>query len=296
MKKYTLLLLVFLTLLSVSIVQIALRGASTSTNMGITPIGEVRPSTTLASTTTREGEGLVAEHAKQLVEAYPDFLMIDPHDSNAIVWKKDDTRMQFDDGVLSKDLETLLSQPDLEDQTAMPYVAGDQFTIQKDSDPGRVRVEAFFKKMYGTTEAEVRANLETISWLPRVDNQPLLVTRVNGVNQKLQAISNELDRLIQQPRESYLRTYLTDPAGTWKWRNIAGTERLSPHSFGIAIDINTVHADYWQWTPDGVYTYHNQIPMEIVKVFEKYGFIWGGKWYHYDTMHFEYRPELLLNQ
>jgi D-alanyl-D-alanine carboxypeptidase len=24
-----------------------------------------------------------------------------------------------------------------------------------------------------------------------------------------------------------------------------------------------------------------------------YGFIWGGKWYHYDTMHFEYRPELM---
>ena len=35
--------------------------------------------------------------------------------------------------------------------------------------------------------------------------------------------------------------------------------------------------------------------MEVVEIFEKYGFIWGGKWYHYDTMHFEYRPELLVN-
>ncbi|NUM57423.1 MAG: M15 family metallopeptidase, partial [Bdellovibrionaceae bacterium] len=26
--------------------------------------------------------------------------------------------------------------------------------------------------------------------------------------------------------------------------------------------------------------------------FESEGFIWGGKWNHYDTMHFEYRPEL----
>ena len=26
---------------------------------------------------------------------------------------------------------------------------------------------------------------------------------------------------------------------------------------------------------------------------EKYGFIWGGRWYHFDTMHFEYRPEIL---
>jgi peptidoglycan L-alanyl-D-glutamate endopeptidase CwlK len=34
---------------------------------------------------------------------------------------------------------------------------------------------------------------------------------------------------------------------------------------------------------------------EIVRIFEKHGFVWGGKWYHYDTMHFEYRPEIVLN-
>ena len=28
---------------------------------------------------------------------------------------------------------------------------------------------------------------------------------------------------------------------------------------------------------------------------ERHGFIWGGNWYHYDTMHFEYRPELLMD-
>jgi hypothetical protein len=32
---------------------------------------------------------------------------------------------------------------------------------------------------------------------------------------------------------------------------------------------------------------------EIVLTFERHGFIWGGKWGHFDTMHFEYRPELL---
>jgi peptidoglycan L-alanyl-D-glutamate endopeptidase CwlK len=31
-----------------------------------------------------------------------------------------------------------------------------------------------------------------------------------------------------------------------------------------------------------------------VTIFENHGFIWGGKWYHFDTMHFEYRPELLV--
>ena len=40
-------------------------------------------------------------------------------------------------------------------------------------------------------------------------------------------------------------------------------------------------------------TYKNDIPWETVRIFEAHGFIWGGKWYHSDTMHFEYRPELI---
>jgi hypothetical protein len=74
---------------------------------------------------------------------------------------------------------------------------------------------------------------------------------------------------------------------------------LSAHSFGIAIDLNTAFANYWQWdckctAEEAALTFKNNIPQEIIDVFEKHGFIWGGKWYHYDTMHFEYRPELLV--
>jgi hypothetical protein len=65
---------------------------------------------------------------------------------------------------------------------------------------------------------------------------------------------------------------------------------------GIAIDIAVKHAHYWQWeksNAQGHDIWRNSIPNTIVAIFEKYGFIWGGKWYHYDTMHFEYRPELI---
>jgi hypothetical protein len=68
------------------------------------------------------------------------------------------------------------------------------------------------------------------------------------------------------------------------------------HAWGAAIDINTAHSDYWRWhgaADGGVPAYRNRIPPEIVAVFERHGFIWGGRWSHYDTMHFEYRPELL---
>jgi hypothetical protein len=68
------------------------------------------------------------------------------------------------------------------------------------------------------------------------------------------------------------------------------------HAFAAAIDLNIDYSDYWLWhrpAADGSIAYRNRMPQEIVDIFERHGFIWGGKWYHYDTMHFEYRPELL---
>ena len=32
----------------------------------------------------------------------------------------------------------------------------------------------------------------------------------------------------------------------------------------------------------------------VIKTFESFGFIWGGKWGNFDTMHFEYRPEIFV--
>ena len=68
------------------------------------------------------------------------------------------------------------------------------------------------------------------------------------------------------------------------------------YGIGIAVDLAVRQSDYWRWYkpgPDGRFRYRNRIPWKIVEIFEKHGFIWGGKWYHFDTMHFEYRPELL---
>ena len=33
-------------------------------------------------------------------------------------------------------------------------------------------------------------------------------------------------------------------------------------------------------------------PAAIVSAFEAEHFVWGGRWNRYDTMHFEWRPEL----
>ena len=160
-------------------------------------------------------------------------------------------------------------------------------------DPGRIRNEDFFEKVYGSSESEVKRHLTEITWCPKLVGQKITVTSINGIDKKLVQISKELD---EHPE---LKKYLTDIGGTFTWRNIAGTNRHSMHSYGMTIDINTAYSDYWQWNckcsnEDAPVTYKNRIPQLIVDIFEKNGFIWGGKWYHYDTMHFEYRPELIF--
>jgi len=229
---------------------------------------------------------------QHLLKAYPTHL--ESATANTLYWK-DGTDMLYDD-VKNKEFQMLLNFPDLEDQMSIPYVAGRNYQIpRKNFDPGRIRYEPFFLKMYGKSASQVKRKLVSISWMPKTVNKRIMVTSVNGVNEKLQAVSNELDAL-----PYHLKKYVTKTAGTFNWRKISSTNRLSVHSFGIAIDINIKYANYWRWNmpknPHQELKYRNSIPMEIVEIFEKHGFIWGGKWYHYDTMHFEYRPELLINR
>lgn len=81
--------------------------------------------------------------------------------------------------------------------------------------------------------------------------------------------------------------------GSYFWRNIAGENVLSAHSFGIAIDLGADHAPYWRWSRKPYHPLQAEYPPEIVEAMERNGFIWGGKWKEYDIMHFEYRPELI---
>ena len=93
--------------------------------------------------------------------------------------------------------------------------------------------------------------------------------------------------------------WTTPPTFGWSWRNIAGTNRRSLHSYGIAIDLlprdlRGRHT-YWQWGTGGLdFDNFYKPPEAVVRAFEAYGFLWGGNWNLIDTMHFEYRPEILL--
>ncbi len=200
--------------------------------------------------------------------------------------------MPFDDGVRNKPFETLLSRPSLRDQFHFAYPSGPiQAPPAENFDPGRIRFEPFFEKMYGRCEqGEVTPKLTSIAWLPGHSGGTVKITTVNHADKALAAVSRELDAL----PERFMK-YLIPTAGTYNCRPIAGTSQKSMHAYGAAIDINTRFSHYWRWSVEksGRYAYTNSIPYEIAAIFEKHGFIWGAKWYHFDTMHFEYRPELL---
>jgi hypothetical protein len=135
------------------------------------------------------------------------------------------------------------------------------------------------------------ANAVEVAWLPRNRGGRVKFSKINGAAAALQDVSNELDRL-----PARFIDYLRPLAGTYNCRVIAATNRPSAHGCGIAIDIAQARSNYWLWSkpnPAGNIPYRNSIPWEIVEIFEKHGFVWGGKWYHYDTMHFEYRPEMI---
>ncbi|MFM7671967.1 MAG: M15 family metallopeptidase [Bacteroidota bacterium] len=209
------------------------------------------------------------------------------------IWFRDGSTIVYDTRKRHPNYLDSLNNADVQDQFAQSYTAGETTSLPlRNHDPGRLRCDTFFKKMYGATPEAVQANLEEIVWCPKMVGQTIRINKRNGVAEAVKKISAELDG------DTTLKPFLSRIGGSFTWRKIAGTNRNSTHSYGITIDINTSQSHYWQWdckcTDEYVsLTYRNKIPWKIVKVFEKYGFVWGGKWYHYDTMHFEYRPELL---
>jgi flavodoxin len=91
----------------------------------------------------------------------------------------------------------------------------------------------------------------------------------------------------------------------WNWRNIAGSQNRSFHAYGAAVDLlmktQAGMETYWQWTAAKGIDWRTvpaekrqNPPVAVIRTFEEQGFIWGGRWSRYDTMHFEYHPELLI--
>jgi hypothetical protein len=141
--------------------------------------------------------------------------------------------------------------------------------LPKDFDPGRCRIEALFMTLYGDSESAVAKNCVAVEFC---GNSVKFNARCRAA-EALRAVSADLTALLAQKTE--LRSYVNKLAGTFNWRKIAGTERLSNHSFATAIDLNANKAAYWRWqSPTQLETFSRKNwPTEIIENFERHGFI-----------------------
>ncbi len=161
---------------------------------------------------------------------------------------------------------------------------------------------AFYDLLYdGATRRRIEANIIREDYLgKRVsahrDIFPIL-RRIEAKIYKRAETDNDVRRFLDE---------ILSVEG-YNWREVADRPLRSNHSWGLAIDIMPKGWNrkniYWYW----ISQFNDDwmlIPPErrwappdvVVEIFESEGFIWGGKWLLWDTIHFEYRPELLVLQ
>lgn len=150
--------------------------------------------------------------------------------------------------------------------------------------PGRKRSKPLLEWLYGNSKESVSKGLGTAKFMGKY------ISLRQGPLSALKNAIPELNRLAAHNPE--LKIYL-EPSGGFNWRKIACENRLSPHAYGIALDIGVRVSPYWRWAKITPHPKQKTYPTGIVRIFEDNGFIWGGKWHEYDLMHFEYRPELI---
>jgi hypothetical protein len=162
------------------------------------------------------------------------------------------------------------------------------------------RSEAFLEHLFG---AGSRA--ETLKRIVRVSFLGFSVQVHERIAGPLQEVARECDALrASDPQAAAFFAGLAEIDG-FNYRDVAGTLSRSYHGYGLAVDLipksYAGRAPYWRWVMESdpkwwatPYERRWSVPRQVVSAFERHGFVWGGKWLFFDTMHFEYRPEILL--
>jgi hypothetical protein len=156
------------------------------------------------------------------------------------------------------------------------------------------------ESLWGRTDAQIREHGGSTTFLDhRMFVNELVVDALAAV---------EKDILQAATDERSVATWIDELDITYSFANrgIAGSPTRSNHAWGMAVDFVPNSYErldvYWRWSRVFDREEWHQIPLEqrwsppqtVVEIFERHGFVWGGKWAHFDTIHFEYRPEILL--
>lgn len=122
----------------------------------------------------------------------------------------------------------------------------------------------------------------------------------------LRLVETDIQQLA--PQEAEVRAFVNNIGRIdgYNWREITDRSSRSFHSYGIAVDILPKNWGqkniYWAWRRDKDPNNWMLLPLDrrwmppasVIRIFERHGFIWGGKWTVWDNMHFEYHKELTI--
>jgi len=244
-----------------------------------------------------------ARKAFRYIRAYPDFF-VGYQDGYLIT--RDGGKILFNDGK-AKDYGRMVTNTlvgdeafDPDDAFCWEYPAGQELPTTEHppvGDPGRIRPASIFRYMYGPSLSE-KKKMRSIEWVESVKGVPkkVMVTTINGADKELEHVACDI-RALPEDKKKQLKGIvfrINGPYGAFNRSVRDYPRRTSGHAYGIAVDINgnlTYFSGAHQNEP---YCYRNNIPAFLVEIFEKHGFIWGGRWHSYDAMHFEYRPEMFI--
>ncbi|KAJ53554.1 hypothetical protein BD780_001334 [Clostridium tetanomorphum] len=225
-----------------------------------------------------------------LMMAYPEHITnIQYKDGSVYLVMKSGTKILYDDK-RQKNFHEKLANPDLQDMMEEIYPLSPVTGLMDENfDPGRYRVYSLLKDVYGSSKGEIEKNLTGV-------NCGYKNYLFNSNNKAAESLKNVMEELIPLAGKNiHVQRCLYPTNGTYNYRVISGTNRLSPHAFGIAIDLARDKRDYWKWASreDGEKRLLDY-SKKMVEIFEENNFVWGGKWGHFDILHFEYRPEIII--
>ena len=156
------------------------------------------------------------------------------------------------------------------------------------------------ESLWGNTDAEIREHGQSLTFL----DHRMFLNEI--VAEPLAAVEQEI--LITSKDDDEVALWIDHLDITYSFidRDIAGSPNRSNHAWGLAVDFVPSSYEgqqvYWRWSRVFDREGWHRIPLaqrwsppqSIIEIFERHGFVWGGKWAHFDNIHFEYRPEIIL--
>jgi hypothetical protein len=123
----------------------------------------------------------------------------------------------------------------------------------------------------------VRAPVPYAMWYREDAHTPVVVSNIAIHRRCADSLHRVLLAMTACPSGDSARFF----SGSYCFRAMRGSNKLSMHSYGCAIDFDAEHNPFHS----GDHTLHGHSP--LVVAFEAEGWIWGGRWNNPDAMHFQ---------